>query len=45
MVAQSMQNETIGSTEVSGVLKNRIEQIVNWVIVVYVQREKPAELP
>lgn len=29
MVAQSMQNETIGSTEVSGILKNRIEQIVN----------------
>lgn len=42
MVAQSMQNETIGSTEVSDVLGNRVQQIV---IIVYLQREKPAELP
>lgn len=40
-----MQNETIGSTEVSDVLRNRVQQIVNWVIIVYLWREKPAELP
>lgn len=45
MVTWSTQNELIGSTEVSGVLRSRMEQIVNQVIIVYLQREKPADLP